>query len=114
MMDLKIKDNTLDLSAPVTEKRMVAQWLTTLLKTQMGDWFLDITFGVPYFESILVKGPQKLEIQSILKQKILEIPEVMAVKEVEVNIDRQERHASIRIIGIETTYGKSPLIEVTV
>lgn len=114
MMDLRIKDNTLDLSTPITGRRMVAQWITTLLKTQMGDWFLDITFGIPYFESILVKGPQKLEVQSILKQKILGVPEVVSVKEVEVNIDRQERYASIKIIGIETVYGKSPLIEVTV
>jgi len=39
-----------------------------------GDWFLDPRVGVPYYESILVKGPDLVNIRAIYREVILTVP----------------------------------------
>jgi hypothetical protein len=40
----------------------------------MGEWYLDVTDGVPYYEEILKKAPDQITVESVLKQAILETP----------------------------------------
>jgi hypothetical protein len=80
LMDLLLDFNTNDLvflNGPLTKEyttqpfvQTVAQRLFILLRTIEGEWFLDLTHGVPYFDWLGRKVP-KQRIDSVLQQEIL-------------------------------------------
>lgn len=51
--------------------QVVAQRLLILLQTWQGEWFLDTTYGIPYWQNILGKKTSKAAVDLILQQKIL-------------------------------------------
>lgn len=51
--------------------QVVAQRLLILLQTWQEEWFLDTTYGIPYWQSILGKKTSKAAVDLILQEKIL-------------------------------------------
>ncbi len=49
----------------------VRQKISIRLKWFFQEWYLDETLGIPYFEKILIKNPNTLEIISYIKRQIL-------------------------------------------
>lgn len=89
----------------VDGQRQIAQQIEITLLTFLGEWFLDTTFGIPYFESILVKAPNRAEIESIIRAKIRDVPGVVNVPIVDVQVDAQQRTAVIEARNITTNEG---------
>jgi hypothetical protein len=77
MLDIKINDQgefvieNGDLVL-IDEKEQVASYLKAKLGTIKGEWFLDVTKGLPYFENIFVKSPNLPVVEAIFKTAILE------------------------------------------
>lgn len=69
----------------------VAQQIKVTLLAFLGEWFLDTTFGVPYFESILVKAPDRAGIEAILRARIRAVPGVNRVRRLDLEIERELR-----------------------
>lgn len=82
----------------------VAQQIKIQLLTMLGEWFLDITHGVPYLEYILVKNPNFELIRQILKEQIQNVDDVEAVNSLELDYDSRQRRLSVTYAA-ETTYG---------
>nr|DAY67413.1 MAG TPA: Baseplate wedge protein [Caudoviricetes sp.] len=82
----------------------VAQQIKIQLLTMLGEWFLDITHGVPYLEYILVKNPNFELIRQILKEQIQNVDDVEAVNSLELDYDSHQRRLSVTYAA-ETTYG---------
>ena len=82
----------------------VAQQIKIQLLTMLGEWFLDITHGVPYLEYILVKNPNFELIWQILKEQIQNVDDVEAVNSLELDYDSHQRRLSVTYAA-ETTYG---------
>ena len=82
----------------------VAQQIKIQLKSFLAEWFLDTTYGVPYFENILVKNPNMSRIRNIFRQKILEVPDVSAVNSLTLSNNRQTRELTIEYEAA-TPYG---------
>ncbi|HEL5025741.1 TPA: hypothetical protein UOA81_000910 [Stenotrophomonas maltophilia] len=74
----------------------IKQQIRVTLMTWFGEYFLDTTFGVPYLESILVKRPNRSEIEAVLRQRINDVPDVNAVTSMLLNIDRERRQLEVR------------------
>lgn len=80
-MDLLMDYNSKDLvfhNGPLTKEYTtqpfvdtVKQRLFILLHTFMEEWFLDTTYGIPYWQSILGKKTTKSAVDLIFQQKIL-------------------------------------------
>ena len=68
--DLIIADG--DLIA-IDNAERVAQQIKIQLLTWLGEWFLDITHGVPYLDYILVKNPNIELERSIFKEQIMNV-----------------------------------------
>ena len=68
----------------------VAQRLYIMLRTFMGEWYLNTEHGVPYFQSILGKKNTKQAIDLIFQQKILAEEGVQEILEFSstLNVDR--------------------------
>lgn len=69
----------------------IGQQIKISLLAFLGEWFLDTTFGVPYFESVLVKSPDRASIESIFRARILDVPGVQRVRSLELQVERQLR-----------------------
>lgn len=54
-----------------TPAEVVAQRLRVRLSTYLGEWFLDVGYGVPYYQQILAKKTTKVAVDRIFQQQIL-------------------------------------------
>ena len=61
----------------VDDTVQIQQNLVIRLKFILGEWYLDITQGVPYFEDFFIKNPNQIRIESVLKQEIINTPGVV-------------------------------------
>lgn len=78
----------------------VAQLILERLRTFLGEWFLDVTIGVPYFEEVLVKNPTAAE--SVLKREIILTPGVLELLEFTFTVDKSTRKATLNFKVIST------------
>ena len=81
-MDILRKDNyggdVVFYNYPLTREQMtcglrssVSQRLVTRLKTFKGEWFMDNTYGFPYFQEVLGKKINKEDVDVIYRREIL-------------------------------------------
>ena len=82
----------------------VSQQIRVLLRTFIGEWFLDTTHGIPYLEKVHVKAPNRAEIETILRKKIKEIPLVSSVSKMSLQIDHPARMFYVEA-DVETEQG---------
>jgi hypothetical protein len=54
----------------------VAQHIKTRLLLFLGEWFLDVEAGTPWFQEVFVKPVDISEVEAILKNRILQTPGV--------------------------------------
>jgi len=83
----------------------IAQQINTTLLAFMGEWFLDTTFGVPYFEDILVKSPVRSGIEAIFRARIRAVPGVTQVSAMQLQLERQLRVLRVTYQA-DTTFGR--------
>lgn len=50
----------------------IAQNLAIRLRFFLNEWFLDTTVGIPYYEDFFIKAPNRIRIESVLKEEILD------------------------------------------
>lgn len=83
----------------------IRQQIKVTLLTFLGEWFLDTTWGVPYLEKIMVKAPNRAEIENIVRAKVRDVPGVTAVPTVLIEVDAQARQGRITLEDIQTDEG---------
>jgi len=86
--DFAFERNDLVLIDGTNEK---AQILKQNLKFFLGEWFLDNSIGVPYFQEILKKQLEPLKVSAAFKEEILASIGVIELKDfnIELNAQRQ-------------------------
>ena len=110
MIDLEL-DSTNDLVienydlALLTEANQVAQNIQIKLQMFQGEWFLDITAGLPYYESILVKNPDGAEIDAIIKSEILAVEGVNELLEYSAEFDENNPRWLNVTFTVDTDFG---------
>lgn len=102
--DLWLKGGRLVIADGVNQK---AQQIKVVLLTFLGEWFLDTSRGLPYFDEILVKNPNSARIQSLFRQKIMRVEGVQAVTALFLEVDRKNRALHVQFsaqtdVGIVT------------
>lgn len=68
--DIDITNNEMTLTAHLSDEEIV-QSLKQNLKTFLGEWFLDLTIGLPYIQVIFVKGTPVEVIETAFKNAII-------------------------------------------
>ena len=76
--DLLIVESDLVLTADADPSgtNPILQNLLQRLSFIQGEWFMDNTLGIPYFQQILVKRPDQSKIETIIQRTILTTPGV--------------------------------------
>lgn len=101
--DLKIDEHTGDLVMGadgdfewVTGIDAIEQDIRLALSLFQGEWFLDITAGIPYHQQILGKKPPPLlAIREIFRKQLLAVPGVAEILSLEVGFNNRTRETSV-------------------
>ena len=111
--DLAIINNNLALTVNNSDAE-IEQRLRENLQTFLGEWFLNVTIGVPYLELVFVKGVAPILIESAFKDVITGTPGVLgltefspvlldtATRQITVNFAVRTENNSIIEIGFES------------
>ena len=91
--DLKILNFDLSL---ISERNQIAQNLGIRLRFILGEWFLDIEAGIPYFEDILIKSPNQYRVESVLKEEIVNTEGIIEILSFNSQFDSQNRLFSVQ------------------
>ena len=63
----------------------IGQDVSIRLQTFLGEWFLDIRIGMPYFTKILGQKPRLAAVESIFKDAILSTPGIISITDLEID-----------------------------
>jgi len=69
-----------------------------------GEWYLDITDGVPYYQDILLKAPDRITVESEIKAAIVETPGVTDLLSFDVEYENAIRRFRV-VFSVKTIYG---------
>jgi len=104
------KDNNLVLQngtfAIVQDGAELVQRLRSRLLAYLGEWFLDRDSGVPYFQEIFKKPADIANIESLIKQRILETDDVTNITEFAITFGTTDAPRKLLIaFSFESIYG---------
>lgn len=92
--------------ARVEDKERVRQNIRERLQFFLGEWFLDIRVGVPWFQEIFVKPANLALTESELKRAIIQTKFVNELLEFEFLADIPNRFIEIPNFAVDTTFGR--------
>lgn len=95
--DLEIRNRRLVLASGLAYLR---QKISARFKFFLGEWFLDLREGIPYYRDVLVKNPDLDIIRSLFRRVLVETPGVLSVPRFAVVLDRQSRELAFRFQAV--------------
>jgi hypothetical protein len=98
--DLAIENNAVVLVSGAQEVR---QRLIERLLTFQGEWFLDTTIGVPYYQDILKKAVDAAVIEAIFKTEIIETPGILELLDFDTDYSASTRQFDVAFVVRSTT-----------
>lgn len=91
--DLVLEDFDFNL---VDDTKQIAQNLAIRLRFFLGEWYLDITQGLPYYEIFFVKAPNEIQVESALKAEIVNTRGIVELTGFTSTFDARKRLFSVR------------------
>lgn len=117
MTGLLLDETTNDLVIINGELQLATDNLLTLrqriyitLNAWLGEWKLNINFGIPYRQNIFVKGVTKEGIDTIFLAKIAEFEEVISIDDFASEYNSRTRQYDITRLVIRTTQGEEGVV----
>lgn len=80
----------------IDDTKQIMQNLAIRLRFVLGEWYLDITQGIPYFQSFFKKSPNQIQIESILKTEIVTTRGILELTSFDANFDPRLRIFSVK------------------
>lgn len=98
-LDLLLDDNGVVLRngdwAFAIDREGIQQRIGQTLRTIAGEWFLDLDYGLPYFEQILVKNPNLPSVQDTFRRALLSVKGVSSVERLTLSLDTTSRALAV-------------------
>lgn len=82
--DLIIQDGDLLINSGI---EAIRQRLQTRLSFFLGEWFLDVDSGLPYYDEVLKKNPDPVVLDGLFKSTILGTDGVIGIDEFDMSLD---------------------------
>ena len=100
LWDLQLTNGDLSF---VTGAEQLQQKLKQKLWLLLGEWFRDITAGVDYYGSVLIKNPDLVTFETLIRTEIMEEDHVVDITSFELTFDGFKRNAMITT-GIQSDF----------
>lgn len=100
--DLALDPDTWDLAFPprlIYGAECIIQRIRMRFRWFLGEWFLDLREGVPYFQDILVKNPDLNLIQFIFRRVLTLTPGIKSVQSFDLVHDKSSRNLSVSFVA---------------
>lgn len=100
-MNIAIDPNTGDLQLSkgqlvlIDGQEEIKQHVEQRLRTFQGEWFLDITIGLPYYDEILKKNVNPSTIDALFIDEILASPGIIRLLSFNSDLDNSSRKLKI-------------------
>lgn len=99
--------------------KTVEDRISTRLKTELGEWYLNNTLGVPWYTTpaqsgILGGKMQADEISAILRRQILSVDGVVRIETFDINFDNLHRNLSVRADVVVLEQGTNKIIVINI
>lgn len=91
--DLLIDDYDLVL---IDELDQTIQNATIRLRFFLGEWYLDTSAGVSYYEDFFIKAPNQIRIENVIKQEILDTDGILEITEFSSEFGASSRSFSVQ------------------
>jgi len=78
----------------------IMQNLNIRLRFFLGEWFLNILEGVPYYEAFFIKNPNLIFADAYLKNEILTTRGIVELTEFETSFDAKKRIYKVKFSAI--------------
>lgn len=85
-MDIKLDEDTGDISFTDGESTVtsigaedLAQRIRIRLNTFQGEWFMDNTLGIDWFNRVMGKNRSKMAVDALIQEAILEEPDALQI-----------------------------------
>jgi hypothetical protein len=75
--------------------QQIRERISARLKFFVGEWFLDLRQGVPYYRDVLLKSPNLPLVRSLFRRIVLDTPGVLSVAKLDVVVDGASRQAQV-------------------
>lgn len=72
-----------------------AQRLRQKLRFFFGEWFLDKSKGIPYFQQIFLKNPNPTVVESVFVSEIVSDPAVTELESIDFDVDKATRKLTL-------------------
>ena len=69
----------------------IRQNLQSRISFFLGEWFLDVDDGLPYYQEVLKKNPDPVVLDGVFKFVILATPGVLGLDEFDMSLDTSAR-----------------------
>lgn len=108
--DLVLEEFDFDL---VDEVSQIAQNLSIRLRFFLGEWYLDITQGLPYYEVFFIKAPNQIQVESVLKSEIVNTRGILELTSFTTNFNQRNRIFSVKFTA-RSIFGENLLKELEI
>ena len=119
MIDIQLDSNGADLMVDtgdlviIKDDAAIRQSVLQRLRTFFGEWFLDTSVGLPYYQNILVKNPNLDLVQALVKNVVLTTPGITMLNQFQFDYNNGLRELSIEF-SAKSTNGQTILVSTTV
>lgn len=109
--DLDLSNGTLNFT---TGLPAVTQGCSIRLKNFKGEWFLDLTDGMPYFQDILGQKFNKAKVYKAFRNALISTPGVIQILKLTVDFDNLARKMNVSwsVQGNDGTVNQELLVQV--
>lgn len=78
----------------------ISQNLNIRLRFFLGEWYLDTTVGVPYYQFFFVKNPNQIQVETFLKDEIIATPGVTELTDFDSDFNGKNRKFSVKFSAL--------------
>lgn len=86
----------------VTGTQEYEQFLTQKLRTFLGEWFMDIRLGLPYFQEIFVKRLNVETVNAVYRNEIINTPGILELQEFDLDLEKISRKLTVSFRALST------------
>lgn len=66
----------------------------------LGEWFLNVLVGMPYFRDVLVHSPNAEVVKSVFRKAIMNTPGIVSVPTVDVELNTSTRKGTVNFVAV--------------
>ena len=81
----------------------ITQNLGIRLRFFLGEWFLDVTAGLPYYQSIFQKSPNQINVESAIKAEIVNTKDISEILNFTSNYTSSNRKFDVRFTALTSS-----------